>query len=466
MLSPVPLFGLGNQGKSANVNAQKRVNLYAEVQTDPEKNILTLYPTPGLTTFVNFGLNPIRGIYERGDVLYVVVGTKLYSVNNAGTTTELGTLAAATSSRVYFADNGTQIMLVDGASGYIYNVNTTVFVQITDVDFPGGVTVTFLNGRFIVNKPSSGQFFISALYDGLTWDSLDYATAESDPDNLVRVIADGGSLVLFGDKTIEIWGDNGAADFPMARIGSSAIEWGLAARASLCKYIDSLIFLRKNRLGQIQVCVQSGLSAQAVSTPEMDYNFSQYTTTSDATGFAYMVSGHPMYQINFPTANESWLYDGQSKSWSKVQYGNSGRHRAEMQVQLLSKNYVTDYENGKLYRFQEGVYTDDGATIVREFVGRHQSVGNNINYSTMWLEMEAGVGLNLGQGVTPKLMMQTSKDGGHEWGAEVWRDIGAMGKYKARAVFNRLGKSRDWLFKFRVTDPVKTVFIAAWGRVR
>lgn len=466
MLNAVPLFGLGNQGKSANVNAQERINLYAEVQTDPEKNILTLYPTPGLSTFVNFGLNPIRGIYERGDVLYAVVGTKLYSVNNAGTTTELGTLAAASSSRVYFADNGVQIMLVDGSSGYIYNVNTTVFAQITDVDFPGAVTVTFLNGRFIVNKPSSGEFYISAIYDGLAWDALDYATAESDPDNLVRVIADGGSLVLFGDKTTEIWGDSGAADFPMARIGSAAIEWGLAARASLCKYIDSLIFLRKNRLGQIQVCIQSGLSAQAVSTPEMDYIFSQYTATADATGFTYMVSGHPMYQINFPTANESWLYDGQSKSWSKVQYGNSGRHRAEMQVQLVSKNYVTDYENGKLYRFDEEVYTDDGATIVREFTGRHQSIGNPITYTTMWLEMEGGVGLNSGQGVNPQLMMQISKDGGHEWGAEVWRDIGAMGKYKARAVFNRLGRARDWLFRFRVTDPVKTVFIAAWGRVR
>ena len=387
MLNPVPLFGLGNQGKSANVSAQSRVNLYAEIQTDPEKNILTLYPTPGLSTFVSFGQSPIRGIYERGEVLYVVVGLSLYSLNNAGVSTLLGTLQTNSSGRVSFADNGNQVMLVDGLNGYIYNVNTLIFTRITDPDFPGATTVTFYNGRFVVNKPNSGQFYISALYDGLVWDALEFATAESDPDNLVRVIADGGSLILFGDKTIEFWGDSGAADFPYARIGSAALEWGLAARSSLCKYIDSLIFLRKNRLGQVQVCIQSGVSAQEVSTPEMDYIFSQYAAISDATAFTYMVSGHPMYQINFPTPNESWLYDGQSKSWSKVQYGNSGRHRAEMQVQLFSKNYVTDYENGKLYRFQEGVYTDDGAPIVREFVGRHQSVGDKITYSTMWLEM-------------------------------------------------------------------------------
>tara|TARA_R110000868_G_scaffold199448_2_gene446097 strand:+ start:7801 stop:9204 length:1404 start_codon:yes stop_codon:yes gene_type:complete len=466
MLNAVPLFGLGNQGKSANVDAQSRTNLYVEVQSDPEKNILTLYPTPGLTTFVSFGLNPIRGIYERGDVLYAVVGLTLYSINNAGTTAVLGTLLSTSSGRVYFADNGTQLMLVDGLSGYIYNFNTLAFVQITDPDFPGAVTVTFFNGRFIVNKPNSGQFYISALYDGLSWDALDYATAEADPDGIVRIISEAGQLVIYGERTTEFWGDSGAADFPYSRIGSGAIEWGLAARASLCKYMDSLIFLRKNRLGQVQVAVQSGSNGVAVSTPEMDYIFSQYTTVSDASAFTYMVSGHPMYQINFPTPNVSWLYDGQSKSWSKVQYGNSGRHRAEMQVQLLAKNYVTDYANGKLYRFQEGVYTDDGATIVREFVGRHQSVGDFVSFSTMWLEMEAGVGLNLGQGVAPQLMMQISRDGGHEWGTEIWRDIGAMGKYKARAVFNRCGTARDWLFKFRVTDPIKTVFIAAWGRVK
>jgi hypothetical protein len=463
-LAAVPLFGIGNQGKSANVDAQTRVNLYVEVQTDPEKNILTMYPTPGLTSFVNFGGSPIRGLYQSGDYMYAAVRNTLYSINNAGTTAILGTLSTTTGS-VAFADNGTQIMAVDGANGYIYNMNTFVFAKITDVDFPGGDTVTFFNGRFVVNKPNTGKFYISSLYDGLAWDALDFATAESDPDNIVRVIAEAGQLVIYGDRTTEFWGDSGAADFPYARIGSAAIEWGLAARWSLCKYMDALIFLRKNRLGQVQVAVQSGSSGIAVSTAEMDYIFSQYTAISDATAFTYMISGHPMYQINFPTANESWLYDGQSKAWSKVQYGTSGRHRAEIQVQLLAKNYVSDYANGKLYRLAEGTYTDDGVTIVREFVGRHQSKGDLMTFSTMWIEMEAGVGINFGQGSNPQLMMQISRDGGHEWGAEVWRDIGAMGKYKARAVFNRLGRARDWLFRFRVTDPVKTVFVAAWGRV-
>jgi len=462
-LQPVPLFGLGVQGKSSNVDAQRRVNLYVEVQSDPEKSILTLYPTPGLSTFVNMGANPNRCLYEKGETMYLVNGNKFYSLTNDGTTTVLGTLNTS-GGRCAMADNGTQIMIVDGTYGYIYDTAALTFSLIVDADWPGADTVTFYNGRFVVNKPGTGQFFVSGLYDGMSWDALAYATAEADPDNIVRLIADSGQLMIFGARTTEFWGDSGAADFPYARIGSAAIEWGLAARWSLCKFMDSLIFLRKNRLGQVQVCIQNGTDAQPVSTPEMDYVFSSYAAYSDATGFAYMLSGHPFYQINFPTANESWLYDGQSKAWSKVQFGYSGRHRADQQVQLLAKNYVSDWENGKLYRLQEGTYTDDGAVIVREFVGRHQASGDFSHISQLWLEMESGVGIQSGQGSSPQLMMQVSRDGGHEWGAEVWRDIGAAGKYRARAVFNRLGRARDWLFKFRVTDPVKTVFVAAWGR--
>lgn len=460
-IRPVPLFGLGNFGKSLNVDAQKRTNLYAEIQRDGEKGTLTLYPTPGLTTFVNFGAAPSRGVWKKDDVLYVVNRSTLWKVTNDGAMTNLGALATS-AGRVDMSDNGTQIIIVDGPNGYIYNTSTLVFAKITDVDFPGGDTVTFLNGYFIVNKPNSGQFFISTLYDGLTWSSLDFATAESNPDNLVRVLADNGQIWLFGVDTAEPWSDSGAQDFPFARVGAAAIEWGLAARWSLCKFMDSLIFLRKNRLGAVQVCTLTGYSAVPVSNPEIDYIMSQYASVSNATGFAYMVSGHPFYQINFPSPNESWVYDGLSKEWHKAD-SSGGRHRAEIQQNFLDRSYVTDYENGKLYRFQDGVYTDDGQAIARELVTRHQSTGEYTFLHKLWIEMEAGVGLLTGQGSDPKLMMQYSKDGGHTWSNEVWVGFGKIGEYKYRALFLRLGRGRDWVFRFRITDPVKTVFVGAWG---
>lgn len=464
-LGPIPLFGIGNFGKSVNVDAQVRTNLYVEVQREPEKGSLTLYPTPGLVTFVNFGAYPSRGIYKKGDFLYVVNRFTLWRVANDGSMTNIGTLASS-AGRVDISDNGTQIIIVDGPNGYIYNTVTLVFAQITSPNWPGANTVTFLNGYFVVTKPDTGQFYCSALYDGLTWAALDFATAESNPDNLVRVMADNGQLVLMGPETTEFWGDSGALDFPFARVGASAIEWGLAARWSLCKFMDSLIFLRRNRLGAVQVCTLSGYSAQPVSTPEIDYIFSRYTATENATGFSYMVSGHAFYQINFPTPNESWLYDGLTKAWSKVQYSATpSRHRAEIQQNFLDQNFVTDYENGKLYRLVNGVYTDDGQTIVRELVGRHQSIGQWTVFDEVWMEMEAGAADLVGQGSNPVLMLDISKDGGHTFGRQIQVPIGKQGEYRRRAVFRNLGRARDWVFRFTVTDPIKTVFVAAWGRV-
>lgn len=460
-LANVPLFGVGTTGKSVNVNAQKRENLYVEIQSDPEANGLVLYPTPGLTTLTSFGANPTRGVYPKDSRAYMVNGNTLFEVAADGTTTSRGTLLTS-GGRVDMVDNGTQLLIVDGTYGYIFTFSNNTLAQITSPNFPACDTCTFMNGYFVVQKTSSGQFYISALYDGTTWASLDFATAESDPDNLVRVLADSGQLILFGDKTTEFWGDSGAADFPFARVGSAAIEWGLAARWSLTKFDSSLMFLRRNRLGAVQVCRMTGTNAMVVSTPELDYVFSRYQTVDNATAYSYMVSGHPMYQINFPTAGESWLYDGLSQAWSRVTSSGS-RHRGEIQVNILNRPYVTDYANGKVYLLDQSAYTDDGAPIVREFISRHNKNGDPVHIPKLWLEMEAGVGVQSGQGSDPKVMLQISRDGGHSFGNEVWRSFGAVGKYRQRAIWNRLGHARDWVFKFRVTDPVKTVFVAAWA---
>jgi len=460
-VAPVPLFGLGNSGKSVNVNAQERLNLYAEVNADPEKSGITLFPTPGLEVFVDLGGNPIRGLWELRGYMYAVCGPTMYRIAPDGTMTNHGLLLTA-SGRVSIADNGTQIMIADNPNGYIFNVDTLVFEQITDPDFPGAETVTFQNQLFIVNQPDTGRFYVSDLADGLSWDALNFATAESSPDNLVAVIADAGQLVLLGDKTTELWGDSGSLDFPYARIGSSAVEWGLAARDSLCKFDDSLMFLRQNRLGKVQVCRLAGSSATVVSTPEIDFKFARYENVADATAFAYMLDGHPMYQINFTTANRSWLYDGRNGGWSQVG-SNEERHRTDTHTQFNGDLYAGNYTNGKVYRVDPDLNTDDGEQIAREWTGRHQSAGSFTQFSELWIEMESGTGLQVGQGQMPQVMMRVSRDGGHEWGNELWRTFGAIGRYKARATWLRLGRSRDWLFRFRVTDPVKTVFVAAWG---
>lgn len=533
----INLFGVGQFGKSANVTAQERLNCYIEPQVGDDRAKVAIYGTPGLVLFTSFGETPIRGLYTKGDFLYVVHRGTLYEINNAAVATAKGTIGTTTG-RVYLSDNGIQLMLTDGVAGYIYffntiapvaistitkvtktaTVTTTVphnlvtgrlviisgatsseyngsfvitvtgtntftytmlsapaanatvvgaytvpnFTQITDADYPNAATLTWMDSYFIVNQPLTQKFYISGQYDGLNWNSLDFSSAEANPDNILAVMADNSNLYLFGQISTEFWNNTGALDFPYARISGGATEWGLAAVNSLVKYDNSLAFLSRNKMGQVFIAKMVGYQPQRISTPELEYIINNYSAVEDATAFSYLFGGHPMYQINFPTGGESWLYDGLSQCWSKLQSYGLTRHRAEMGVSYLNKIMVTDYANGNLYRLDQNSYTDNGDPIALELITRHID-NNNLRtiIDKVQLEMETGVGAVTGQGSDPQIMLSISKDNGHTYGNEMWVSFGAIGKYKVRAVWRRLGLARDWVFKFRITDPVKRVIYGA-----
>ena len=461
-MEQIPIFGLGYKSKSANVTAQTRVNMYLELVPDKDKTQAVAYGTPGLTLFADLGDTPFRCIQSLGDYVYGVHRGTFYQITNAGIATAKGTLLT-TSGRCGIENNGLQVMVVDGTYGYTYTIATDTFAKITDADFPGADTVAFNDGYFIVNDPGTGKFFLSALYDGTAWDALDFATAESNPDNLVAVVADHGELILLGDISTEFWSNTGNVDFPYTRMTGAAVEWGLAARWSVAKFDNSLIWLAKNRMGEVQVTRLTGYQPQRVSTFDIENIINGYSSVSDATGFSYLYNGHPFYQINFPTAGESLLYDGASNAWSKLVSHGMTRHRAEIATYFLNRTIVSDSANGRLYNIDGDVYTENGEEIVSEITTKH--VSNNLSrviIHALQVDLEAGIGLATGQGSDPQIMLQVSKDDGHTWGAERWRSMGKIGEYKTRAIWYRMGQSRDFVFRLRISDPVKRVILGAY----
>lgn len=452
-------MGVGLFAKSPNVTAQTRVNLYLEISPVGEKTQVAAYGTPGLELFTDFGDTPVRDHRPVGNYNYVVHRGTFWEVNNAGTRTSRGTLST-TSGRCSMSDNGAQVMIVDGTYGYIYTIATTTFTKITSGGFPANpTTVTFEGGYFLVSS-DNGRFYKSASYDGLTWNALDYATAESNPDVLIRIDQDHGDVVLWGDVSIEFWGNTGALDFPYSRIAGANVEWGLAARWSVTKFDNTLMFLGKNRLGEVQVVRLNGYQPQRVSNHDLE-NIMNSAANSDATAISYLVNGHPMYQINFPTLLRSFLYDGVTNAWSELTSSGS-RHRAEIGSNFLSARYVSDYSNGRIYKLRSDVYTDNGDAIVRELTGRHYEKGMDwFTVNQFILDMETGVGLASGQGSNPQVMLQYSTDNGHTWSEEMWASAGSIGDYATRTEWWRLGRGRDFVFRVRISDPVKVVITGA-----
>ena len=61
----------------------------------------------------------------------------------------------------------------------------------------------------------------------------------------------------------------------------------------------------------------------------------------------------------------------------------------------------------------------------------------------------------------PQAMLDWSDDGGHVWGNEHWTGIGAIGEYRNRAIWRRLGSTRDRIYRLTITDAVKPIVIGA-----
>lgn len=460
-----PLFGLSQKGKSPSVTSQRHLNLYAEVTQDADKSGLVFYGTPGLLLQASFGETPVRGMIGIGDFVYVVHRGYLWKLANDGTKTQCGTLATA-EGRVSMSYNGTQIGLVDGGHYYVYTIASNTFAEVTANLIGTPNDITYLDSYFILSFEQAAspdqRYQITDQYDGTTLNALDFASAESNPDPLTRIMGDHGELILAGSATIEFAANTGAQDFPYTSIKSATLEYGLAAPYSLVKFNDSVAGLFKNGMGQLQAMMLRG-HALAPLGNDLNFNYliNSYSAPEDATAYSYMLGGHPMYQINFTTDNKSWLFDAITGLWSELEYGvNGGRHRGEIQLSSNGKTLVSDYANGNIYVLDADTYTDNGQPVAREIIGKH--VHNNYDrmaVHSLQVDFEPGVGPT--DGSEPQAMLQVSKDNGMTWGTILRTSIGAIGQYKTRAIWRRLGAARDWLFKIRITDPVKVVITGA-----
>jgi len=470
MTTTYNLFGIGQQSKSSNLTAQHRLNMYFDIQTYADKSQVAAIGTPGLVRYCYNGNEVSRGIHfmESINRTFSLHGEKLYKISPGGAAILAATLTAGDNNGyVTFANNGVELCIFTGIRAYIMNTTTNVFADITAslpyvttplVDLAGN-SVTFLDGRFIAARPSTGQFYYSGLYDGLTWGALDFATAESNPDNLQAVIADKGNLCLLGTSTIELWTNSGDQAFSFTRINAAPSEGGLAARWSLSKIKGNVVGLFRDRSGGLSVCVLDGYTLSPVSNYDTEYLFNNYTSPSDAVGFAYTLNGLSFYQITFVTEGITWLYNFESQGWSQLKSTGYDRHLGNLCAAFNNDLLITSAIDGAIYRLDADIYTDDGATIAREITGAHvfEKTMNKMTIRRLRVDLEGGVGGNS----DPVVMLQISRDKGHTWGNELWTTFGKVGEYAKYAEWRRLGLARDWVFKLRITDPVKCVIIAA-----
>lgn len=463
------LVGPSYQMRSLNFDAQRCINLFpVRSESGSSKEEWALYGTPGLSLFEDLGAGPIRGGISCGNGRFFVLSNNtFYEISSAGVSTSIGTVNTNTST-VSMAENGLQVFIATGTSGYVFTFATNVFTEVTDLDFPGASYVTFQDGYFIVTPPNNqGKYYISSIYDGLTWDALDFATAESAPDGLKAPFSAYGQLFLFGEVTTEVWYNSGDVDFPYAAVSGGKMETGCISAFSLAKSDNSVFWLGQDQYGTGIVYRAQGYTPIRISTQAIEYILARVTNLSSVVGFCYQQEGHLFYILTGGDLPTSLVYDASTQLWHERAYlGSTGQYeqwRGIFQWFAFGKNLTGDRSDGKIYEIDLDVFTDNGQYIRRSRTFPHiQDESERFVINSLEVDFEGGVGLTSGQGVNPLVWLRLSKDGGHTWSNEYQAGIGALGNYKARAVWRRLGYQRDATFEVSVSDPVKVYICGAY----
>lgn len=463
----IPFVGPAYRTRSSNQSAQRCVNWYLEMTERGGKTPAALYPCPGTVLKATVGSGSSRNAITFGNFLYAVQGGEVYKIATDYTPTLLGSINT-NAGYVSMACNGFEILIVDGNSGYVITLATGVLTEVVDPDFPYGVTwVSFLDGYFIVGGNGTGQFWISGINNANEWVGTEFASAEGDPDPIVGGIVDHRELWLFGSGTVEIWYNTGNVDFPLERTGNAFIEHGCAAVGSISKLDNTVFWLGQDARGDGIVWRAEGYTPQRVSTHGIEYAIGQYGRVDDAISYTYQQEGHAFYVLIFPSANATWCYDTASGEWHERAWLNGAdgtlrRHRSNWHVFFNGEHIVGDWENGNLYAFDLDTYTDNGESIKRIRATTVQDLDmNRVFYQYLNLDIEAGVGLNSGQGSDPQMMLRFSDNGGHTWSNTKRRSMGRIGQYNARCKWEQLGAGRQRVWEISITDPVKAVILGA-----
>jgi hypothetical protein len=499
-----PILGSSYVARSVNAADNRMINLFPEVIPEGGKEPGFLNRAPGLELLQAVGSGPIRALWAHqtnGADFYVVSGTEVYKMTSTSATpVKLGDVIDG--GPVSIADNGTQLFFACNGPSYIYNEATNEFKQITDPDFPGAVTVGYLDGYFVFNEPNSQRVWVTSLLDGTSIDPLDFASAEGSPDGLVAVNVDHREAWLFGTDSVEVWYDVGGTDFPLQRIQGAFNEIGCVAAFSIAKLDNSLFWLGTDARGQGIVYKANGYTGQRVSTHAIEYAIAQYGNISDALAYTYQQEGHGFYVLTFPSANATWVYDAATQAWHEragLLNGAFTRHRSNCQCNFGGETIVGDFENGNIYKYSLEVYADNDAPQKWLRSWRAIPTGQNTLKRTaqhsLQLDAESGVGLNgftteqvfylvtqagdnlitengdyIASDITssviadPQVMLRWSDDGGHNWSNEHWTSMGGIGRFGQRIMWRRLGMTtriRDRVYEVSGTDPVKIAIMGA-----
>jgi hypothetical protein len=450
------------------LSAQRCVNAYCEFQPKDAKSLTPIFGSPGIMPWAEIGEGPIRGLFSMNGIGYAVSRDKAYSFDEDGVATLIGD--GITGNGVVSIDGngigniGNQVIIVNGELGFVWDVTSETWTQISNPNFHPAETVTFLDGYFILDWKDTNKFYLSNLLDGTTYGALAFASAESSPDRVVAVWNRMGLLLVFGERTIEPWQHTGAYTFPFQRIQGGTIDRGLIAPRAIVSEDTGVFFLGNDHV----FYRMQGLQLQRISTHALEREWElHHHSLSDATCFAVGFGGHKFIYLRFPSISKTWGYDIATGLWHERQsYDPAGFEvmwRVNCAAKIFNHELVGDANSNKIGHLVATTYTEFGdPTIMDVSAPPIHGAGKMVSMPMFELDMSAGQSITTGQGSDAQVMLDWSDDGGHTFiGPQLWKTLGKIGAYKTRLRWDRNGSFYQRTLRVRISDPVFRCIIAA-----
>lgn len=445
----IDLIGGTYENRFKDWNAQRTINWFPKIsdQKAQEKNKtqIALFPRPGLTSFTDLSSYSVRGLFTARTLTqercFAVVGTSLYEINYDGSSTLIGDLngmATGSRSKVYMEINSiSQLMIQDSLAGWVFDLTTNVLTKITSIDYPGGTTLDYADGYFIVSD-NNGRVSFSDINDAFTWPGFNFFTPSFKPDKVKAIVAYREEVYCFGDETIEIYIDDGVS--PFSRQSRTSQYTGLTAKCSVAIHQSGVFFLGRSRNGGSDVYLMGpDYSINPVSSPAITQLLNQ-SVNEDAEGYVLVsTDGHIFYHLHLPSLRTTLVYDLTTGMWHERRSVRlfpdadgtlpQDMYRGRNYTQFKGMNLFGDWWSGKIFKEDPSVSTDDGnIRTLRRISSDFQNEQKYISVYKLEFDINSGMGTTVGQGSAPIMMMRYSIDGGNTFEREEFVELGEIGR--------------------------------------
>lgn len=450
--------GIG-ESRSLPFSDQRCIGWYPSYAENDALSQAAIFGTPGTEllaatpTSVEFS----RGAEVIGGIPYFVNGTTLYRLDRSFNVQQqevfdvvaIGTVPG--SGFVSMSENGTQIcIVVPGVSGFIYNVVTEVFEQITDAGFTANgksEQVVFVDGYFVHH--AGKNIFHSEINDGLEYNSLDVGSAQADPDDIVALIVYKNQLMALGRETVEVFANVAKFPFAFQRIPGYFIPEGCFAAFTPIQFNGQFAFLGGQTREKAQVLWGSGQSFRRISTTAIEQKIQKATDTEISRAFTWSYSEDGAVFLGLVVNDDCFVYDANASQlagkniWherrsTRVEQANKQvRWRVNAMVQAYGRIIVGDEFSGNF-----GSISLDNNEEYGNFIKRTLSTkpltnqGENLFIDEVELTMESGVTTD-----TDNVIKLSWSDDNQVYADPLPADIGETGNYTLRQYWRRLGHS-------------------------